>query len=75
MDEAASQKKSQKILSVVSFMSKHRLKGDIDIALDLIEFINTFVYIETGVQTEVLKSSTIIEYLKDLKHSIVKHLD
>ena len=41
--------------------------------MDLIELINTFVYVETGVQTEILKSSTITKYLKDVKHSIVKH--
>ena len=63
--------KLPKILLVLSFMSKHRLKGDI--VSDLFELINTYIYLETGNYKRALKPSEFQHYLQNVKYPIKKH--
>ena len=55
----------------MSFMSKHRLKGDI--VTDLFELINTYIFLETGNYKQALKLSEFHHYLQNVIYPIQKH--
>lgn len=64
------QKRHEKLLLVVAFMTKHNLKGDI--VSDLLQLINTYVYLETGNEVTVLKSGEVKKFLQNVRYPIEK---